>query len=87
MPREIEFLGPLNVDLSPLGTGTSTLTGVLNPARHATNTFFCPVGGASTCTPPGGVPPLGSTCQRSPGCFGQPTCKRIEESGARPGCH
>ena len=89
LPRDIEFLGPLGVDLAPLGTGTTTLTAVSNPSR-SNQFFFCPVGGAGTCIPPVPVPPLtspplGSTCQRTQGCFGRATCKRIEESGATAG--
>jgi hypothetical protein len=75
------FIGPLGVDLAPLGTGTTTLTSVVNPARSS-QSFFCPVGGASSCTY---TSTFGSTCQQTQGCFGNASCKRIEQTGSPAG--
>ena len=81
LPKNLEFLGSLGVDLAPLATGTSFLTAQVNAARSS-GSFFCPVNGAATCTYTG---TQGSTCQRTAGCFGRSTCKRIEESGTPAG--
>jgi hypothetical protein len=81
LPKPLEFLGPLGVDLAPLGTGPVALTAQQNPARN-NGFFFCPVNGAGSCTY---TTTAGSTCQRTAGCFGRTNCARIEESGSAAG--
>jgi hypothetical protein len=83
LPKGIDFMAPAALDVGTLGTGTSVLTAVQNPARSS-QFFFCPVAGAGSCIPDPN-PAAGSTCQRTQGCFGKTTCKRIAVTGSPAG--
>ena len=78
LPKKGDFIAPLNVDLSPLGTGSTSITAVANPSRSG-QFFFCPLGGgAATCATSANT---GETCQRTQGAFGRLTAKFIRETG------